>query len=78
MVLLTEVFGTGIDVVPNLPKCSIPVIPAACLGTYRTKHTCGNFAYIRMMVSWITLYANWKYDPYMVVRVRRFLELIFF
>ena len=39
---LTEVSGTGIDV-PNLPKCSGPVIPAVCLGTYRTKHTLGVF-----------------------------------
>ena len=30
------------------------------------------------MMSWITLYANWKYDPYMVVRVRSFLELYIF
>ena len=25
---LTEVSGTGIDVVPTLPKCPVPVIPA--------------------------------------------------
>ena len=36
---LTEVFGTGIDVVLKLPKCPVPVIPAVCLGAYRTKHT---------------------------------------
>ena len=30
--------GTGIDV-PILPKCPVPVIPAVCLGTYRTEHT---------------------------------------
>ena len=29
--------GTGIDV-PKLPKCPVPVIPAVCLGTYRTEH----------------------------------------
>ena len=35
----TEVSGTGIDV-PNLLKCPVPVIiPAVCLGTYRTEHT---------------------------------------
>ena len=27
-----------------------------------------------MMMSWIASYANWKYDPYMVIRVLRFLE----
>ena len=32
-------FGTGIDVVPNLPKCPVPVVPAVCLGTYRNEHT---------------------------------------
>ena len=31
--------GTGIDVVPNLPKRPLPVIPAVCLGTYSTEHT---------------------------------------
>ena len=29
---------------------------------------------IRMMMSWITLYANWTYDPYMVVRAQMFQE----
>ena len=38
---LTEVSDTGMDVVPNLPKCPVPVIPAVCLGTYRTEHTRG-------------------------------------
>ena len=38
---LTEVSGTGTDVVPNLPKCPVSVIPAVCLGTYRTEHTGG-------------------------------------
>ena len=33
--------GTDIDV-PNLPKCPVPVIPAVCLGTYRTEHTLDN------------------------------------
>ena len=28
---LTEVFGTGMDIVPNLPKCAVPV-----LMSYRT------------------------------------------
>ena len=37
---LTEVFGTGIDV-QDLRKCPVPVIPAVCLGTYRTEHTLG-------------------------------------
>ena len=27
------------DVVPNLPKCPVPVIPAVRFGTYRTEHT---------------------------------------
>ena len=27
-----------IDVVPNLPKCPVPQIPAVCLATYRTEH----------------------------------------
>ena len=31
--------GTGIDVVPNLPECPVPVIPAVFLCTYRTEHT---------------------------------------
>ena len=30
--------GTGIDLVPNLPKFPVPVIPAVCLSTYRTEH----------------------------------------
>ena len=38
---LTEVSGTVIDVIPNLPKCPVPVIPAVCLGAYRTEHTLG-------------------------------------
>ena len=29
---LTEVSGSGIDVVPNLPKCPAPVIPAVFTG----------------------------------------------
>ena len=29
---LTEVFGTGIDVVLKLPKCPVPVIPAVYTG----------------------------------------------
>ena len=33
-----EVFGTGIYV-PNVPERPVPVIPAVCLGTYRTQHT---------------------------------------
>ena len=33
---LTEVSGTGINVVRNLPKCPVPVIRPVCLGTYRT------------------------------------------
>ena len=45
----TEVSGTGIDVVPNLPKCPVPVIPAyippVCLGTYRAEHTLGKFSF---------------------------------
>ena len=28
----TEVSGTGIDVVPILPKCAVPVIPAVYIG----------------------------------------------
>ena len=31
--------GTGIDVVPKLPKCLVLVIPAVCLGTHGTEHT---------------------------------------
>ena len=40
---LTEASGTGIDVVPNLPKCPVPVIPAIYTGgmpryvPYRTR-----------------------------------------
>ena len=30
---------------------------------------------VRMMMAWIMLHAKWKHDSYMVVRVRRFLEL---
>ena len=37
---LTEGSGTGIHV-PSLPKCLAPVIPAVCLGTYRTERTFG-------------------------------------
>ena len=44
---LTEMFSTGIiEVVPNLPKCSVPVIPAVYTGCmprcvpYRTHHPC--------------------------------------
>ena len=50
---LTEVSGTGIDVVVKLPKClvpilmsyrcPVPVIPAVCLGTYRADHTLKRF-----------------------------------
>ena len=36
---LTEVSGTCIDVISNLPKCPVPVIPAVRLGTYRSEHT---------------------------------------
>ena len=39
---LTEVSGAGLDVVHSLPNCTVPVIPAACLGTCRTKHTLGH------------------------------------
>ena len=39
---LNKVSGTGIDVVPNLPKCPVSVmIPAVYLGTYRNQHTGG-------------------------------------
>ena len=30
--------------------------------------------FVRMMMSWIALYANWKHDPYMVFKARRFQE----
>ena len=29
------------------------------------------------MMAWITLYVKYKYDPYMVIRVRSFFEYIF-
>ena len=30
-----------------------------------------------MMKSWNTLYANWKYDPFMVIRVRTKFSVVF-
>ena len=39
MKVCTGTGGTGIDVVQNLSKYPVPVIPAVCLGTYRTEHT---------------------------------------
>ena len=38
MSYLTEIYGTGIDVVPILPTRPVPEIPAVWLGTYRTEH----------------------------------------
>ena len=36
--ILPKLSGTGVDV-PNLPNSPVPVLPAVCLGTYRTEHT---------------------------------------
>ena len=42
---VTEVSGTGIDVVPKLPKCLVPVISPVCLGTYHTEHTLAKLSF---------------------------------
>ena len=78
---LTEVSGTGIDVVPNLPKCPVPVIPAVCLGTYSTEYTQLCMLFKRYPLDY-QLKETWKMKTDSLLQLERrqthlFLKLIF-
>ena len=72
---LTEVSGTGIDVVPNLPKYPVPVIPAVYTAgmpqylPYRT-HPC----IIALVQPWVAgkgATIEWSHLPRKIVREKR-------
>ena len=79
---LTEASGTCTDVVPNLPKCPVSVIPAeytagipryrrnipsVCLGTYRTEHTLGILRYF-LFACWIGSRSDYSSTPKILFR----------